>query len=241
MERFNYFYIIDLTTDNLKHQNPDAFELLRKNNPYTSFLAEVELSFYKDSFYFYNIETMLIRTMDTEVIVRSNLNQIKDKSGRRQNITNIDFEIHDGCLGDFEHPDDENIRISDIELYTHFAKKHFANTGIDFLAGYDPPKKIEIVKSNVTHKTITRKIQIINHKTIRIQYEDRVRNIPYSYDYIKRVDLVKSLTESVKHSIHIYIREKTNYPITIEYGYDDEAAEADFKTLENLISPPLPF
>ncbi len=85
------------------------------------------------------------------------------------------------------------------------------------------------------------KIQIINHNTIRIQYDDRVRNISCNDNYIKKVDLVKSLTPYPQGSILIHIRKKTNYPITINYEHDIVSAEKDFKILENFITPDLPF
>jgi hypothetical protein len=236
--RFNYFFIVDLTNENLNHQDSQSFELFRKETPYTSFLAEVDQYFYKDSFYFYDSETMLIRTMDNEALVLSNLNQIKDKSGRRQNITNIDFKIYDALRADFNHPENKAISISAIDLYIYFAKKHFADTGIDFLAGYDPPEKKEIVKSIKTDTTIRSKIKILKGKLIQIQFDDEVRTI--QYNDVHHVELIKTLTIDGTTS-RIVINQKEGSIIILNYLHENVVAENDFKLLEDYISPELPF
>ncbi len=240
MLRFNYFYVIVSTNDNLKHQCPDANELFPEN-PFTSFLVEIARTFYYESFCFE--ESMLIRTMNTQASVLSNINHIKDKSSRRQNYINIDFEVHDAFYGDFMHPEDEAVRIDVIELYTYFAKKHFANTGIDFLAGYDHPgklEKIEIVKSVIPDTTIRSKIQKLKGKIIQIQFEDGVRKIPYNDENFNRVELIKTLTEKGTSSC-ILIYQKEGAIITLNYKHENIIAEDDFTILQNIISPELPF
>jgi hypothetical protein len=166
MENYNYFYIEDLTNDELKNKFP-----------YISFLSEVDTSYYRDAFFFHNIDTMLIRTKDDLLTVRSHLDELKFISCQKQNIPFINYEMHDARGGVFDHPALKDEKISAEELYEWFAKKYRFETGIDFLKGELPPLNEPSVKEINTVKPLSAK------RTIKIAPKEITQPIQHKIEF----------------------------------------------------------